>query len=71
MSDSFNLEIFLESSFNKLFSNFPKTYSKNNIHYYESTQVNKEVISRIIDQLRYLIKNRAYLFKKRGIYYFE
>ena len=44
---------------------FPKSYSKNNIHYYESTQVNKEVISRIIDQLRYLIKNRAYLFKIR------
>ena len=40
-------------------------YSKNQTHYYATSQVSKEMISHIIDKLRYLIKNRDYLFQIR------
>ena len=44
---------------------FPAPYLKNNIQYYKSTQINEDIISNIIDKLRYLIKNREYLFQIR------
>ena len=44
---------------------FATTYSKNQNHHYEKTQSNKEMISHIIEKLRYLIKNREYLFQIR------
>ena len=50
---------------NSVNENFPKTYSKNYIHHFKSKQSNKEIILPIIDKLRYLIKNREYLFQIR------
>ena len=44
---------------------FPKKYSKNNPFYLKHTQSNKEIISPIIDKLRFLIRNREYLFQIR------
>ncbi len=44
---------------------FPKTNSKNNTHYHETTKSNKEFVSPIIDKLRFLIRNREYLFQIR------
>ena len=44
---------------------FSEIYSKNQTQYYKFTSANKEIISQIIDKLRYLIKNREYLFQIR------
>ena len=43
----------------------PDMYSKNHTQYYLSARANKKIVSQIIDKLRYLIKNREYLFKVR------
>ena len=44
---------------------FPRLYSKNNNDYRKSNRPNKEIISEIIDKLRYLVNNREYLFQIR------
>ena len=44
---------------------FPKTYPKNNTFHFKHTQSNKEIISPVLDKLRFLIRNREYLFQIR------
>ena len=46
-------------------NDFPDMYSKNHTQYYLSARANKKIVSQIIEKLRYLIKNREYLFKVR------
>ena len=60
-SERIDNEYFINNSFQNLPLSKNNKSKKNSDVY----AVNKEVISRIIDQLRYLIKNRTYLFQIR------
>ena len=44
---------------------FSETYLKRQTHFCKNNQANKKFISDIIDELRYLIQNREYLFQIR------
>ena len=42
-----------------------KRYSKNNNYHYKNNQINKEIILPMLNKLRFLLKNREYLFQIR------
>ena len=50
---------------NSIIKDCTKTNFKKYTNCYKTTKANKEITSNIINKLRYLIKNREYLFKIR------